>query len=168
MKALPDITVLQTWFSYCAQTGEFTWRSSPHPRIVAGQKAGAKKSDGYVHVVLQKQAYPAHRVAWKLHYGVDPEKQIDHINGARADNRIDNLRLATSAQNHQNRALARTNTSGYPGVYFDKKWGFWCARIRAFPERIFLGCFKTAADAHAAYVEAKKQLHTFHSEVPQR
>lgn len=168
MKALPEIPFLKEWLVYDQYTGVFTWAKSPHPRIKIGQTAGARKVDGYIHINIQKRSYSAHRIAWKLHYGVDPILQIDHINGIRSDNKISNLREASSAQNHQNRAIPNTNTSGYVGVYFDKKWNFWCARIRAKPKRIFLGCFKTAEEAHAAYAKAKAELHLFQPKVPQR
>jgi HNH endonuclease len=82
----------------------------------SGYKCGA---------VLGKFASAA-RVAWALTYGEWPPKFVDHINGNRADNRIENLRSVTAAENARNAKIYKTNSSGVVGVYwFDdrKKWG---------------------------------------------
>lgn len=44
-----------------------------------------------------------HRVAWFLYYGKWPEKCIDHINGDRSDNRIENLRDVSHSENSLNK-----------------------------------------------------------------
>ena len=60
-----------------------------------------------------------HRAAWALFYGRWP-KEIDHLNGNKTDNRIENLREVSRGENDQNRVWkwkpnART---GLPGVYY--------------------------------------------------
>ena len=78
----------------------------------------------FVH--FQGVTYRAHRIIYAMHHGVDPgDMQIDHINGVGTDNRIENLRLATSQENNRNRRIAKNNTSGIRGVCWDrfkKKW----------------------------------------------
>lgn len=152
---------LSEYFSYAPDTGVFTWATSPHARYAVGSVAGCTHSSGYRILTVKRKNFKAHRVAWLFSYGVWPAKQLDHINGIRDDNRIVNLREATSAQNHQNRKPHADNTSGFTGVYFDKGIARWCARIRAKPERIFLGTFDSAEDASTAYIAAKAKLHTF-------
>src|SRR5699024_11445694 len=67
---------------------------------------------------------------WEMHHGKIPEgMEIDHINGIRDDNRIDNLRLVTSRTNDTNRAKSKANTSGVVGVCWDKRKGLWLVRI---------------------------------------
>ena len=67
------------------------------------------------------QEIGVHRIAWALHHGEYPLLEIDHINGDGADNRLCNLRLATSSQNNQNRRLSSRNKTGIKGV-FRVKW----------------------------------------------
>jgi len=61
---------------------------------------------------------------------------IDHINGNGLDNRKNNLRVCTNAQNLQNRGVSTKNTSGYKGVFLDKRKNKWYAQIGANNKRI--------------------------------
>lgn len=88
-----------------------------------------------------------------LHNGEMP-REIDHIDGNPANNRIDNLRSATHAQNLANTKRRRDNTSGYKGVRLHKSSGLWNARIKAGDKVHSLGYFKTAELAGAAYADA--------------
>lgn len=152
---------MQNKLRYDPNTGEFFWSVNASTRVKIGDKAGCLKSDGYIAIRVDKKYYKAHRLAWFFIYGEWPLIQVDHINGDKTDNRIANLRLATSAENHQNRKKPATNTSGYIGVYRDVS-GKWAARIRAKPRRIFLGLFDTPEAAADAYNEAKSRHHTYH------
>lgn len=80
--------------------------------------------------------------------------QIDHINGNRLDNRKENLRVCTKSQNAMNSKLARTNTSGYKGVNWDKRYNKWRARIKLNKKEKHLGFFNNKEDAAKAYNEA--------------
>lgn len=94
-------------------------------------------------------------------YGVWPAEQVDHINGIRTDNAIKNLRLATNAFNCQNKrhAIGSNKSSGLLGVSLDKRNNRWHAYINVNRKRRFLGYHDTPEKAHAAYVEAKRQIH---------
>jgi hypothetical protein len=72
---------------------------------------------------------------------------VDHINGNKADNRKNNLRLVTASQNLMNTKLRSDNTSGYKGVYYNKKNNKRYARITVNKKIINLGSFKNKEDA---------------------
>ena len=145
-------------WDYCPETGQLTWKISPARSVQAGSVAG-KPSFGYVLIGYKGFLYMAHRLAWLYCHGAFPKKFLDHIDGDRANNRIANLREATSAENGQNRRLQSNNTSGYPGVF--KHHGKWVARIKVDGKTHHLGTFKSAEQGHVAYIEAKARLHTF-------
>lgn len=83
--------------------------------------------------------------------------QIDHINGKRWDNRKENLRLCTNAQNQQNRRAQKSNNTGYKGVYSAK--GKYRATLAKDGIRRHLGYFTDPKKAHEAYCEAAKEIH---------
>lgn len=81
---------------------------------------------------------------------------VDHINGNGLDNRRENLRVCTLAENSQNRARIRKKSSDskYKGVSFVSYYG---ARIKVDGKMINLGHFKTPEEAARAYDEAAKK-----------
>lgn len=119
-----------------------------------------KREPRYWQVCIGGANLLAHRVVYLLATGSDPkEMNIDHINGDGTDNRIENLRLATPAQNSWNRGLNKNNTSGIKGVRFYKATGRWHATIWVKWDSIHLGYFATQEEAAAAYARAAEQLH---------
>ena len=87
-------------------------------------------------------------------------QQCDHIEtGSTLDNRRSNLRIATSAQNLWNRGPMKNNKAGVKGVWQDKRWGSWQARINVNKKAINLGTFKTKLLAAKAYSDAAKIYH---------
>ncbi|WBK39696.1 HNH endonuclease [Xanthomonas phage L522] len=136
------------------------WKVDRAPHVNAGSIAGSTNNRGYLQVQVYGKLYKSHRLAWLLHTGKWPSQHIDHINGRKTDNRIENLRECTHAENHQNRGKNKNNTTGVLGVCLEKN-GKWRARICVDGKDIFLGYFETLEAAAAARAEAKKRLHTF-------
>ena len=86
---------------------------------------------------------------------IKTDKNIDHINHKKYDNRKCNLREVTIQQNNMNQSLKSNNTSGVTGVDFMKKIGKWRARIKANDKEIHIGTFVTFEDAVKARKEAE-------------
>lgn len=155
---IPSISELRKIFSYDQRTGLITWIKGSL-RWPSGRVAGSfDKGTGYIIVTLRSTAMRGHRLAWALHYGEWPEDEIDHINGIRNDNRVENMRNATRETNNQNiRTATKANASGILGVRF--KGGSWMSSIRVKGRAIHLGSFGSAEAAHQAYVDAKRVNH---------
>jgi hypothetical protein len=123
--------------------GKLFWKVSTSNRVKVGQEAGNKRKDGYKEIKVNNKRYLNHRIIWKMHYGDILEgKQIDHINGNRSDNRIENLRLVTNGQNQLNSVLKSSNKLGIKGVYKSSKnkWAIWRGNIRSYANDFFDAC----------------------------
>jgi hypothetical protein len=119
-------------------------------RRFAGKPAHVRLSPaGYRTVRYAKIEMLEHRVLWLFHHGVWPSGEIDHLNGVRTDNRIENLRDCDKSTNMRNQKLRRDSTSGFPGVHFcpDKRAKQWAARIGLNGTWKHLGRFKTKQEA---------------------
>lgn len=116
-----------------------------------GDVAGTVTALGYVSVSIGGMKIPAHRIAWAYTFGEWPAEEIDHINGDKTDNRLDNLRLADRSQNCRNAGIRKDNTSGFKGVTFRRSTGKWISQIAADGRRIHIGVFHSAVDAAKAY-----------------
>lgn len=114
---------------------------------------------GYIAITIDQRSYLAHRLAWLYVNGVWPVDEIDHKDLNKSNNRIDNLRPSTRAQNVQHRGLTSRNTNGYKGVYLRPDRGTFQVHISANRRRIYLGDFKTAEEGHAAYCRAAERYH---------
>jgi hypothetical protein len=158
---MKNITVetLRAVLDYDADTGIFRRRVS-RGNVEAGAVAGTVSEKGYICIMVNGTLFKAHRLAWLHFHGVMPQDQIDHINRVRADNRIANLRDVPRCMNQQNQTRPRTNnTSGYLGVWWDKRDKRWKACISVNGRNQHIGCFSSAEAAHAAYLAAKLQFH---------
>lgn len=150
--------------SYDRESGILTWKASPGRRpqwnaCWAGKPAGSLMDDGYIRVSIRGQLYGAHRVCWLLETGAWPVGNLNHRDTVRSNNRFDNLRPATRAQNCQNTGISKANTSGFKGVCYNRTAGKWQSQIRKDGKRTYLGLFGTAEEAHAAYCRAATEMH---------
>lgn len=155
-------TRLKELLKYDPSTGIFIWRVDRKGGAFAGDVAGRIRQDGYRELRVDHGFYPAHRLAWiYMHGAFNNALQIDHINRVKADNRIENLRLATSKQNKENISPTRNSAAGLLGVNWNRFRNKWQARICHDGVRKYLGLFETAEAAHDAYLVAKRELHSF-------
>lgn len=114
---------------YDPSTGFFTWNDTPGNNTRRNKPAGSI-DDGYVKIMLDRNTYRAHRLAFLYMTGEHPDFEVDHINRIRSDNRWSNLRKATHSQNMQNKCAHRNNVSGIKGVNFRKDSGKYRVMIK--------------------------------------
>lgn len=136
--------------SYCQTTGVFRARKSSGKRK-AGATLGYVRTDGYAMLFLKGKWFYAHRLALFLSTGAWPAQEVDHINGIRSDNRLNNLRPCSRSQNMYNTMKK--------GVCYHKTQLKWVASIRVNTKRLHLGSFTSEADALAAYDAAARKYH---------
>jgi hypothetical protein len=152
---------LRSILDYDRETGVFTWkvrRRCQGGRTVIGAQAGfVRGCDGYVFIGIDGTAYPAQKLAWLHVTGEWPIAIVDHKSRDRADNRFDNLRLATQTENNQNKSIRSDNASGVTGVSFDDARGRWAARLKTGGKYLHLGRFATIDDAVAARRAAERK-----------
>lgn len=156
MRPPPSFSAANERLAYDPATGAFTHKA--RLRLPAGP-AGATNDDGYRIICVNYRRCRAHQLAWLLTHGEWPDRDIDHINGDRADNRLANLRLATRTENNANARVHSQSRSGLKGVSYHRTHRKWFARIKKHGRSIFLGYFDSPDAAHAAYVAAAPGVH---------
>jgi hypothetical protein len=127
---------------------------------VVGSVAGNVTHQGYRRIKIASKLFLMHRLIYRMHTGVGPgSSEIDHINSNKSDSRIENLRLASKAQNQQNNPLYRNSATGQRGVHWHKQHRKYCAAIQVNGRRHHIGLFGCAEEAGRAYDEAAIKLH---------
>ena len=150
---------LREILSYDKDTGFFTRISHGRGRRPAeGNPAGCKTDRGYIHIHVSGRVYKAHRLAWLYVHSEWPDGDIDHIDGDKTNNRIDNLRSVSTSVNMQNQRVAqKRNASGFLGVTVHG--GRFEASIKLNGKNIYLGSYANPELAHAAYLSEKRAIH---------
>ncbi|EPA6882664.1 HNH endonuclease signature motif containing protein [Pseudomonas aeruginosa] len=151
------------------QDGKLIWKERPTHHFIdewrqkifnsrqAGCEAGTVVS-GYRMVKFSWGKVGSHRIAFLMHHGFLPA-EVDHINGDPLDNRIENLRAATHAENLRNIKTSTRNTSGQKGVSWHKKSGKWSVGIRLNGRWAHLGLFASYEDAVSCRKTAEQDIY---------
>ena len=136
------------------QDGYLIRKKNSGPAL-AGQIAGHLSSNNYCYVSINNKRHLVHRVIFLWNHGYLPDN-VDHIDRNKKNNKIENLRPATKSQNAINSKTRSSNTSGFRGVYWNKKRFKWHARIRVDYRTKHLGYFDSLEEASQKYEEACK------------
>ncbi len=153
---------LKELLHYNELTGVFTWKNPRARCLKAGDLAGTIDKAGYVCIKVHNKTYKAHRLAWLHKYNKFPDRQMDHINHKKNDNRIENLREADHTTNQKNRCMRKDNATGINGVHWYKPYGKWLSHIGVKGKQLHLGYFTDKNEAICARLHANK-LYGFHT-----
>lgn len=150
-----DSRLLNELFEY--RNGCLYWKKSGSG-VTVGMIAGTKTTDGYFETWIKGKRYGNHRLIFMMFNGYFPI-QVDHIDGNRMNNCIENLRAATQEQNQQNAKIRSDNKTGYKGVFWYKKYNKWNAMCQVNKKRHNLGYFDTIDEAANAVKSFREQHH---------
>lgn len=179
-KALPEKSVLLQLLRYDQATGKLFWRErgvewfpakTPNRSaslcmlwnsMNADKEALTCVSNGYRAGAILGENYKAHRVIWKMQTGYEPNC-IDHINGVRADNRMENLRDVSVGENARNRRRPSTNRTGVIGLYRWAYYGhvYWVATSPSKKSGTYFHCIGAALKFRKS-VEMEHNFHQNH------
>lgn len=149
---------LQATFEY--KNGTLYWREDRKSNKVKNKQAGSVHVSGYIVVRLQNKLYFLHRLIFLYHHGFLP-KNVDHIDGNKQNNKIENLREATTQENQFNAKKSQKNTSGYKNVSFCKNSKKWFVQLRINKKNRYIGYF---ADIELADLVAQEARDKYHKE----
>lgn len=147
---------LRRLLGYDPETGIFIRLVRTANTIRVGDIAGYVNKAGYRLISVNGAEHNASRLAWFYMTGEWPQRQVDHKNRNKSDNRWANLRIASASQNIANSGLHSKNKVGLKGVS-RRKTGQYEAGICVNYRQIHLGLFNCPAAAHFAYVIAAEQ-----------
>jgi hypothetical protein len=125
---------------------------------VIGTKPKGTRSSRYSTTKINGNHWCVHKLIYLHQHGVVPD-QLDHINMDSSDNRIENLRVATSSENACNRKLFSSNTSGCKGVSWHKRQARWFAYVDVGNKRKSIGYFDDIESANLAATKARDLYH---------
>jgi hypothetical protein len=117
---------------------------------------GRNNGNGYLRTAINYKSYYIHRLIFVMFYGYFP-KQIDHIDGNRSNNRIENLREANNAQNNWNKTTTKANTSGRKNVYWHSAAKKWAVEIKVNTVKKYIGIFDDLELADLVAQEARNK-----------
>ena len=142
------------WFEYDQENGGLIRRASAPFKL-----RWVVMASGYIHTNVRGKTHYAHRLVFLWHHGFIPSV-VDHIDGDKGNNRIENLRAATHTQNKYNVPMRRNNTTGAKGVVFHPKCTRkpYQAKIAKHGRVFSFGYYATVEEAAKAYEAGAKRI----------
>ena len=148
---------IRDYFDYA--DGVLYWKVQKGYAIKIGQPAGTfDEKTGYYRIHVNSRFQKVHRLVFLYHHGYLP-KFVDHIDGNKKNNRIENLREATKSQNAMNQKISTRNTSGIKGVMWHKRDKKWFVQLRVNSKCHSFGYYDSKELAELVAIEATNKLH---------
>jgi len=154
---LNEITQNEALALFENRDGSLYWKVSKG-RTKAGNEAGNLTENGYKRFRTGGKTYLVHRIVFLMHHGYMPEF-VDHIDGNKINNSIENLRAVSQSQNQWNSKLRTDNITGYKGVRWHKHAKKWTAKITMNKKTKHLGYFDDIELADLVVQMAREKYH---------
>lgn len=140
--------------------GSIIWRAPPfnHPDLM-GKEAGTTNCYGYVQIRIDGRIYRRARLIWFYVHGTWPSKQVDHENLVKTDDRLENLREASSDQNQWNTSVRKNNLLKAKGIDWRPDKKRYRARVVCRGITTQVGYFRSLDEAIAARAQVVIKLH---------
>lgn len=130
--------------------GSLYWKIKAAYKSNPGDRAGSSVRQTYEKIGYGNRSYRTHQIIWQMLRGEVPSGYIiDHIDGNKFNNRIENLRVVTYSQNSRNRKIHRDGKAA--GLFYNKRSKRWLVTMN-------LGSHQTREGAEEAYFRAKNLL----------
>ncbi len=149
------IELFHKYFDY--KDGCLYWKVKNTTWINIGDKVGWT-SHGYLKAKVGNKTYYQHRIIYAMHHGYLP-KYIDHIDGNRSNNKIENLRDSSKSQNGMNRSKQKNNTTGKKNVYKDNRSNKWFVKVVENGKQHYGGTFDDFFEAQLAADNLRVKVH---------
>jgi hypothetical protein len=150
--------LLKELFEY-QPNGTLTRRKSTSNRVKAGDEAGWNTAGGkYLGICIKGKQHLMHRIIFLYHHGYVPDV-IDHIDGNGKNNKIENLRAASFAQNMLNMKGKSSSKSKIKGVYWSESSNKWAVHCRVNKKIKYFGVYKDIELAELVAIEARNKYH---------
>lgn len=143
---------------YCEYADGRLYRRNPVKGFLPAPIGSLCKS-GYLETSVLGKRFLVHRLVWFYHFGTWPEL-LDHINGDRVDNRIENLRAADFLQNSWNTQVTKDRQlpRGVDMPHGRSQTGLPYRMRMKYKGRVYREYFSTPEAASAAYETLKRTL----------
>lgn len=162
----------ELFFNFVYMDGALYWlyqNEIGHKKDMNNPVGSICSKQGHKQIYFNKKQYLVHRLIWIYHYGDIPDEMyVDHIDGDANNNKIENLRLATHKQNLNNiKRIRKNNTSGIPGVSWNKTDKRWRANIKKYSGKPTNRNFVNKWEAYEWWLcEMRKYRGDFYNEIP--
>lgn len=134
------------------------FRKVPVRGAPAGKRVGNKQSNGYLHIIVDGKKLLAHRAIFLFFNGYLPEI-VDHIDGDKTNNSLENLRAATREESNHNRGLHKNSLSRSKNVRWMEDCKKWMVTLRKNKRSFYFGVFKDLELAELVAYEAREKYH---------